>query len=235
MSQQQFGPLEIDNSTIHPIKEIEINHLYKIFEGIWKNTIPNAIYMPRNGSISDFFKEVELMKQLKHSSILKLYGVCTKEKPMCIITEQLDVGNLHTYLKIKGNCLQESHLIDVGAHIASGMAYLESKNCVHQNLHAKNVYLKTELTQRLICKVTNFSYAWIISENNGVKTVPSETFPIKWTAPEILKSGIFTLKSDVWSFGIVLYELVTLGHIPYPGVPNVTGPAKRDQVGTNYT
>ena len=150
------------------------------------------------------------MKQLQHSNVLKLYGICIKE------------SNLHTYLKIKGNYLQESHLIDMGAQIASGMAYLESKSCIHRNLqlHAKNVYLKTELTQRLICKVTNFSYARFISENNGVKTVPSETFPIKWTAPETLKSGIFTLKSDVWSFGIVLYELVTLDYIPYPGVPN---------------
>lgn len=220
---QQSDPFGIDHSTLHPTKVIEINQLYEVSEGIWKNEIPVAIHTPKKGSASEniFFEEIELMKQLKHSNIIKLYGVCTKEKPLCFITELMNIGNLQDYLRKKGKFLIQSLLIDMGAQIASGMAYLESKNCVHRNLLAKNILLtKESTTQRLICKVTNFSCARIIiiSKNNFVKSVASETFPTKWTAPETLRSGCFTIKSDIWSFGIVLYELLSLGSVPYPGI-----------------
>ena len=220
MSQQPFGPLEIDRNTIHPTKVIEHHDLYDVFKGVWKNTIPIAINATNNDhkSESNFFKEVEVMKQLKHSNIIRLYGICTKEKPMCIITELLNIGNLHTYLKTKDNLLQEYHLVDMGRQIASAMAYLESKNCVHRKLHARNISLKTQLEQKIICKLTNFSYARIISGSNYVETTPSEKLQIKWTAPETLKLKFSTTKSDVWSFGIVLYELVTFGLEPYPEV-----------------
>ena len=90
----------------------------------------------------------------------------------------------------------------MGAQIASGMIYLENRNCVHRNLRAKNVLLTEESAQRIICKVANFSHARMISENNYVKIAASEKFPIKWTAPEALKLRYFAIKSDVWSFGI---------------------------------
>lgn len=212
---------EIDHSAVRATKQIEVGHLCTVFEGVWNNTTPVTIYTPREGFMSEnqFLETAELMKQLKHSNVIKVYGVCRKEKPLCIIAEFMTVGNLHAYLRQMTTVLGQPQLIDMGAQIASGMAYLESKNCVHRNVRAKNVLL-TELAQRLICKVANFSYARIVSENNCVKTAASEKFPIKWTAPETLKLGYFAVKSDVWSFGIVLYELITFGLVPYPGMEN---------------
>ena len=215
----QSDSLEIDQNAIRATKLIEIAQLCEVFEGVWSNTTPVTIYTPRKGVMSEnrFLEVAELMKQLKHCNIIKLYGICTKGKPLCIITEFLKVGNLQAYLRKVANTLEQSQLINMGAQIASGMAYLESKNCVHRKLHAKNVLLTEGSDRRLICKVADFSYARIISENNCVKTAGSEKFPIKWTAPETLKLGYFTIKSDVWSFGIVLYEVITFGLVPYPG------------------
>ena len=221
MLQPSDGYREIDHNAVRATKQIEVGQLCTVFEGVWNNATPVTIYTPREGFMNEnqFLEAAELMKQLKHSNIIKIYGICRKEKPLCIIAEFMTVGNLQAYLRKVANVLEQSQVIDMGAQIASGMAYLESKNCIHRNLRAKNVLL-TESAQKLICKVANFSYARIISENNCVKTAASEKFPIKWIAPETLKLKYFTIKSDVWSFGIVLYELITFGLVPYPGMEN---------------
>jgi len=222
MSQSQTDPWEISLVSIRATKVIEIHHYCEIFEGVWNNKTQIAIHTPKEDfmSAAEFLEVVEVMKQLKHPNIIKLYGVCTQEKPMCMITEFMNVGNLQAYLKSKANCLKESQLIDMGAQVAAGMAYLESKSCVHRNLRAKNILLQLRegFIERIVCKVANFSFARIISDNNCVKTAAQEKFPVKWTAPETIKSGCFTIKSDVWSFGIVLHEIFTFGAIPYPGI-----------------
>lgn len=216
----QHDPWEIDSNTIQTTKLIETHQLCEVFIGLLNNTTPVAIHILKEdsmGATKQFFKEAELMKQLKHPNIIELFGVCTRVKPLCIVTEFMNVGNLETYLKSKENCLEQSQLIDIGIQIASGMAYLASKNCVHRNLHAKNILLQEGLTEKLVCKVANFSFAQIV-ESYSVKCAPGEKYPIKWTAPEALRSGYFTTKSDVWSFGIVLYEIITFGLIPYPDI-----------------
>ena len=222
LRQKSDDSWEIDHNAVRATKLIEVGQLCEIFEGVWNNTTPVTIYIPREGFMSEteFLEAAELMKQLKNSNIIKLYGVCRKEKPLCIIAEFMKVGNLQAYLRKMATVLEQSQVIDMGAQIASKMAYLENINCVHRNLRAKNVLLTEESAQRIICKVANFSYTRIISENNYVKIAASEKFPIKWTAPETLKLRYFAIKSDVWSFGIVLYELITFGLIPYPGIEN---------------
>ena len=147
--------------------------------------------------------------------MVQLYGVCTKEEPIYIITELMKHGSLLTYLRGDGRSLKFPQLIDMGTQITSGMAYLEEKNYVHRDLAARNILV----SENLNCKVESVSMARILSEDiyevhTGAK------FPIKWTAPEALFSHQFTIKSDVWSFGILLFELITYGQFPYPGKSN---------------
>lgn len=99
--------------------------------------------------------------------------------------------------------------------IAEGMAFIEQRNYIHRDLRAANILVSASL----VCKIADFGLARII-EDNEYTAREGAKFPIKWTAPEAINFGSFTIKSDVWSFGILLMEIVTYGRIPYPGMSN---------------
>ena len=148
------------------------------------------------------------MKQLKHSNIIEFYGICIQQNSLCI-TEFTNCGNLQAYLRAKGYWLMNDDLITMSVHIASAMHYLERKRCIHRRLQAWNIMLQ-QSSNKFICKVANFTYARIVTKDDYVESSAQEMFPVKWTAPECLRTKRFTTKSDVWSFGIVLYELITV-------------------------
>ncbi|XP_057253798.1 tyrosine-protein kinase Lyn isoform X3 [Pezoporus wallicus] len=126
------------------------------------------------------------------------------------------MGSLLDFLKSdEGSKLLLPKLIDFSAQIAEGMAYIERKNYIHRDLRAANVLV----SDLLMCKIADFGLARVI-EDNEYTAREGAKFPIKWTAPEAINYGSFTIKSDVWSFGILLYEIITYGKIPYPGMSN---------------
>ncbi|KAM6976779.1 tyrosine-protein kinase HCK [Aplochiton taeniatus] len=98
---------------------------------------------------------------------------------------------------------------------AEGMAYIESRNYIHRDLRAANILV----SKALVCKIADFGLARII-EDNEYTAREGAKFPIKWTAPEAINYGSFTIKSDVWSFGILLTEIISYGRTPYPGMTN---------------
>ena len=132
------------------------------------------------------------------------------------MTEYLSNGSLLDYLRSgEGQEQKFSALIDMATNIASGMAYIESRGYVHRDLAARNVLVDANRT----CKVADFGLACVIEEGE-YETKKFTRFAIRWTAPEVIESSQFTIKSDVWSFGIVLTELYNKGKIPYPGLSN---------------
>ena len=155
------------------------------------------------------------MKKLRHQKLIQLYAVCTREEPIYIVTELMKHGSLLEYLRGEGRSLKLPQLINMASQVASGMTYLEEQNCIHRDLAARNILVG----ENLICKITDFGLARIIDEDiyeahTGAK------FPIKWTAPDAALYNRFSIKSDVWSFGIVLWEIITYGRFPYPGMTN---------------
>jgi fyn-related kinase len=165
----------------------------------------------------DFLAEAQIMKKLRHSKLIQLYAVCTAEEPIYIITELMKNGSLLEFLQGKGRNLKLAQLIDMAAQIASGMAYLESQNYIHRDLAARNVLVG----ENNIVKIADFGLARIIKEDEYEARVGAR-FPIKWTAPEAANYSKFSIKSDVWSFGILLTELITYGRIPYPGKSRIS-------------
>ncbi len=163
----------------------------------------------------DFLAEAQIMKKLRHPKLIQLYAVCTLEEPIYIITELMKNGSLLEHLQGKGRTLKLPQLIDMAAQIASGMAYLESQNYIHRDLAARNVLVGDSN----VVKIADFGLARLIKEDEYEARVGAR-FPIKWTAPEAANYSKFSIKSDVWSFGILLTELVTYGRIPYPGMTN---------------
>ena len=122
---------------------------------------------------------------------------------------------MNIFILGKGRNLKLPQLIDMSAQIAAGMAYLESQNYIHRDLAARNVLVG----DNNIVKIADFGLARLIKEDEYEARVGAR-FPIKWTAPEAANYSRFSIKSDVWSFGILLTELVTYGRLPYPGMTN---------------
>ena len=208
--------LEVDKESVRLIKKLGVGRFGEVWQGMWNNITPVAVKMLNVGStgIHDFLKAAVLLRQLSHAKLIQVYAVSTKEVPIYIIMELMKHGTLLEYLKSERNSLNFPQLIDMGVQVAAGMAYLEEKNCIHRDVAAKNIYV----TINQICKlaglsVTRVSENAIGSQNRGMS-------PVKWTAPEALMHASFTIKSDVWSFGILLYELVTYGETPYPDMNN---------------
>ena len=216
-SEEATETWEVGRTSIRFVRKLGTGRFGDVWQGLWNGTTEVAVKELKPGMISahEFSQEAALMKQLKHLKLIQLYAVCTQEEPIYIITELMKHGSLLEYLRGDGRSLKLPQLIDMGAQVAAGMAYLEEKNYVHRDLAARNILV----SESLICKVEVISMVRILSEEI-YKVCTGMKFSIKWTAPEALFRHHFTIKSDVWSFGILLYELITYGSFPYPGMNN---------------
>ncbi|XP_063312060.1 proto-oncogene tyrosine-protein kinase Src isoform X1 [Pelobates fuscus] len=189
----------------------------EVWMGTWNGTTRVAIKTLKPGTMSPeaFLQEAQVMKRLRHEKLVQLYAVVSEE-PIYIVTEYMSKGSLLDFLKgDMGRYLRLPQLVDMSAQISSGMAYVERMNYVHRDLRAANILVG----ENLVCKVADFGLARLI-EDNEYTARQGAKFPIKWTAPEAALYGRFTIKSDVWSFGILLTELTTKGRVPYPGMVN---------------
>nr|XP_006825584.1 PREDICTED: tyrosine-protein kinase Yes-like [Saccoglossus kowalevskii] len=186
--------------------------------GSWNGVTKVAIKTLKTGTMSPqaFLQEANLMKKLRHENLVQLYAVCTEKEPIYIVTELMVNGSLLDFLRDgNGKNLTLPELVDMGGQIAAGMSYLERINYIHRDLAARNCLVGENKT----VKVADFGLARII-EDDEYTARQGAKFPIKWTSPEAALYGSFTTKSDVWSFGILLTELITLGRMPYPGMMN---------------
>nr|Q8MY86.1 RecName: Full=Fibroblast growth factor receptor 1; Short=DjFgfr1; Short=FGFR-1; AltName: Full=DjPTK3; Flags: Precursor [Dugesia japonica]BAB92085.1 DjFGFR1 [Dugesia japonica] len=204
-----------------------------VYEGIANdignrsNPIKVAVKMMRDdfsdSNVHDFVKEMEIMKHIgRHPNVIQLLGLCTQKGPLRVIVELAPYGNLRDFVRAKNKKYSKSKkiignftssiLCTYSLQIARGMTYLASRSVVHRDLSARNILVGEHFEM----KIADFGLTRIVDYYYRKKT--DGILPVKWMAPEALLEKKYTTKSDVWSYGILLWEIFTLGDSPYSAI-----------------
>ncbi|XP_027765398.1 ephrin type-B receptor 2 isoform X1 [Empidonax traillii] len=167
----------------------------------------------------DFLSEASIMGQFDHPNVIHLEGVVTKSSPVMIITEFMENGSLDSFLRQNDGQFTVIQLVGMLRGIAAGMKYLADMNYVHRDLAARNILVNSNL----VCKVSDFGLSRFLEDDTSDPTYTSALggkIPIRWTAPEAIQYRKFTSASDVWSYGIVMWEVMSYGERPYWDMTN---------------
>ncbi|XP_063161192.1 cytoplasmic tyrosine-protein kinase BMX isoform X5 [Candoia aspera] len=212
------GIWELNREEIVLGEEIGSGHFGVVQMGRWKRKYDVAVKMIREGSMSadEFIEEAETMMKLDHPKLVKLYGVCTKSFPIYLVAEYMPNGCLLDYLKSHGKKLPQSQLVEMCYHVCEAMAFLESHQFIHRDLAARNCLVDADL----IVKVSDFGMTRYVPDDQYVSSFGAK-FSMMWSAPEVFNYTKFSSKSDVWAFGILMWEVFTLGKQPYDRYDNI--------------
>lgn len=174
----------------------------------------------------DFLSEAEAMKRFDHSNIIKLLGVCLQTEPIYAVMEFMLYGDLKTFLLARRHLVNEKiaedsdispkRLTMMAYDVARALAYLTEMKYVHRDVACRNCLVNA---QRVV-KLGDFGMARSTSENDYYRFSRKGMLPVRWMAPESLSLGKFTPASDIWSFGVLLFEIITFGSFPFQGMTN---------------
>ena len=153
---------EIDRRSLRLVRKLGAGQFGEVWEGLWNNKTSVAVKTLKSGTmpVDEFLQEASIMIRLRHPKLIQLYAVCTKEEPIYIVAELMKHGSLLDYLRGEGRILKIQHLVDMGAQVATGMAFLEQQCYIHRDLAARNILVG----DNMICKVADFGLARVISE-----------------------------------------------------------------------
>ena len=203
---------EIDRKNLKLLKKLSSGQFSETWQGLLcgKSVVIKRPPIKTNEGLHlNFLHEADIIQKLAHNNIIRLLGVSTNRHPHYIIMEYMANGNLKEYLSSgDGNCLEEQQIITMAAQVASGMVQLELSNRIHRDLAARSILVG----ENNLCKISSFRYA----QDNRHSGYDVMTTPVvKWSAPEVLSATAYSIKSDIWSFGVVLFEMITHGQTPY--------------------
>ncbi|XP_019859580.1 PREDICTED: tyrosine-protein kinase SRK3-like isoform X2 [Amphimedon queenslandica] len=198
--------------SINLSKCTNVGHFGETWEGNCKGKGPVIVKTNVSANITQetFFQQANTLINLQHKNIISLYGVCTESYPFYIITESMN-GNLKDYLTSYNPTPAE--LVDIAIQVTDGMMYLGEQDYIHCSLKAANILLGDHNT----VKIANFHLAQHLNGNKYWTVEEGAKLAIRWPAPEFYTLKRLSIKSDVWSFGILLWEMVTKGDV-YPGI-----------------
>nr|XP_033777967.1 ephrin type-A receptor 8 isoform X4 [Geotrypetes seraphini] len=186
-----------------------------------KREIPVAIKTLKAGYTEkqrrDFLSEASIMAQFDHPNVIRLEGVVTRSRLVMIVTEYMENGSLDSFLRKHDGQFTIIQLVAILRGIGSGMRYLADLGYVHRDLAARNILVNSNL----VCKVSDFGLSRVLEDDpEAAYTTSGGKIPIRWTAPEAITFRKFSSASDVWSFGVVMWEVLAYGERPYWNMTN---------------
>uniref|UniRef100_A0A8C1WUI2 Tyrosine-protein kinase n=1 Tax=Cyprinus carpio TaxID=7962 RepID=A0A8C1WUI2_CYPCA len=208
--------LSSDKWEIHPdeltlSEELGSGQFGLVWKGSW-NGRQVAVKTVREGFMSEeeFKEEAQVMMKLSHNKLVQLHGVVTQRSPIYLVFEFMENGCLTDFLRArKGNFCQEV-LLGMCLDVSEGMAYLESSKFIHRDLAARNCLVSEDN----VVKISDFGMTRFVLDDQYTSSVGSK-FPVRWSSPEVIKFQKYSSKSDVWSFGVFMWEVYSEGRLPY--------------------
>ncbi|KPI96793.1 Tyrosine-protein kinase transmembrane receptor Ror [Papilio xuthus] len=214
-------------SQIKFLEELGEGAFGKVYKGALKNNGETQYVavkaLKENASAktqADFRREIDLISELSHENIVCIVGVALREEPLCMLFEFMARGDLHEFLMGRappsGKGLPPMRLLNIAFNIASGMQYLASHHYVHRDLAARNCLVSDDF----IVKISDFGLSRDIYSSDYYRVQSKSLLPVRWMPPESILYGKFTTESDIWSYGVVLWEIYSYGLQPYYGYSN---------------
>ncbi|XP_050674682.1 leukocyte tyrosine kinase receptor [Leptidea sinapis] len=240
---ESFYPLGIDvrglpqvtRDKLKLIKALGQGAFGEVYQGLYKHQPGDTVEMPvavktlpelsTGQAESDFLMEAAIMAKFNHPNIVHLIGVCFDRHPRFIVLELLSGGDLKQFLRDnrpkpdRASALTMKDLILCSLDICKGCKYLESQRFIHRDIASRNCLLTSRGPGRVV-KIADFGMARDIYRADYYRKGGKAMLPIKWMPPEAFMDGVFTIKTDIWSFGVLLWEVFSLGVMPYTGCSN---------------
>ncbi|CAG7732285.1 unnamed protein product [Allacma fusca] len=226
---------EIPRENLQLVKALGQGAFGEVYQGFFKQRAGDSVEMPvavktlpelsSNQAEMDFLMEALIMSKFNHANIVHFIGVCFDKHPRFIVLELLAGGDLKTFLREsrpkpeRSSPLTMKDLLTCAMDVSKGCRYLEENHFIHRDIAARNCLLTTKGPGRVV-KIADFGMARDIYRADYYKKGGKAMLPVKWMPPEAFLDGIFTSKTDVWSFGVLLWEVFSLGYMPYPGRGN---------------
>uniref|UniRef100_A0A671PTS5 Tyrosine-protein kinase n=1 Tax=Sinocyclocheilus anshuiensis TaxID=1608454 RepID=A0A671PTS5_9TELE len=187
-----------------------------VWKGSW-NDLQVAVKTLREGFMSEeeFKEEAQVMMKLSHNKLVQLYGVVTKRSPIYLVFEFMENGCLTDFLRARKGSFSQEVLLGMCLDVSEGMAYLESSNFIHRDLAARNCLVSEDN----VVKISDFGMTRFVLDDQYTSSFGSK-FPVRWSSPEVIKFGKYSSKSDVWSFGVFMWEVYSEGRVPYDSRSN---------------
>ncbi|XP_073844464.1 anaplastic lymphoma kinase isoform X3 [Musca autumnalis] len=226
---------QVARESLRLVKALGQGAFGEVYQGLYRHRDGDAVEMPvavktlpemsTRQAEEDFLMEAAIMAKFNHPNMVHLIGVCFDRHPRFIVLELLAGGDLKNFLREgrhkpeRPSPLTMKDLVFCALDVAKGCRYMESQRFIHRDIAARNCLLSSKGPGRVV-KIADFGMARDIYRSDYYRKGGKAMLPIKWMPPEAFLDGIFTSKTDVWSFGVLLWEVFSLGLMPYTGLPN---------------
>ncbi|KAK9701781.1 Low-density lipoprotein receptor domain class A [Popillia japonica] len=226
---------DIPRDQLRLVKALGQGAFGEVYQGFYRQRSSDTVEMPvavktlpemsTNQAEMDFLMEALIMSKFNHPNIVHFIGVCFDKHPRFIVLELLAGGDLKNFLREsrpkpeRSSSLTMKDLVLIAVDVAKGCRYLEENRFIHRDIAARNCLLTTKGPGRVV-KIADFGMSRDIYRSDYYRKGGKAMLPIKWMPPEAFLDGIFTNKTDVWSFGVLLWEIMSMGYMPYTGCAN---------------
>ncbi|XP_017553842.1 tyrosine-protein kinase ITK/TSK [Pygocentrus nattereri] len=202
---------EVDPEDLILGDELGSGNFGLVWKGLWCDK-KVAVKTVREDAMTEeeFKEEAQVMMKLSHPKLVQLYGVCMQRSPLYLVFEFLENGCLTDFLRSRRSSFSQEALLGMCLDVSEAMAYLESSNFIHRDLAARNCLV----SETLVVKVSDFGMTRFVLDDQYTSSEGTK-FSVKWSAPEVVKYKKFSSKSDVWSFGVLMWEVYSEGRMPY--------------------